>query len=113
MAPFQVAIRERTPPFPSPSLLIAEVLEQGLVPPFEPMLLACGGCSLLMSPFLSLCSIVPDIAVGTKVGTGDIAFSFCPFTLRRVCSHCQAGGGGAVCHSLLCSRSAGWVAPFR
>lgn len=76
MAPFQVAIRERTPPFPSPSLLIAEVLEQGLVPPFEPMLLACGGCSLLMSPFLSLCSIVPDIAVGTKVGTGDIAFSF-------------------------------------
>ena len=54
MAPFQVAIRERTPPFPSPSRLIAEVLEQGLLPPLEPMLLACGGCSLLMSPFLSL-----------------------------------------------------------
>uniref|UniRef100_A0A8C2S758 Polypyrimidine tract binding protein 1 n=1 Tax=Capra hircus TaxID=9925 RepID=A0A8C2S758_CAPHI len=76
MAPFQVAIRERTPPFPSPSLLIAEVLEQGLVPPFEPMLLACGGCSLLMSPFLSLCSIVPDIAVGTKRGSDEL-FSAC------------------------------------
>lgn len=95
MAPFQVAIRARTPPFPSSSRLIAEVLEQGLLPPLEPMLLACGGCSLLMSPFsLSLCSIVPDIAVGTKVGTGDVAFSFRPFTLRPVCSHCRAGGGG-------------------